>query len=98
MLLACLPIVPIALLHCLRASDVVEIGCAGLRIVLILSFMCIGFCPWSVKVSGLSLACLLHSFQSLASLLICLRPALDIGGLGCVMVVVSGLGVCIGQI
>ena len=40
----------------------------------------------------------LHSFRSLASLLIFLRPALDIGGLGCVMVVVSSLGVCMGQI
>ena len=36
-LLACLTIVPIALLHCLWASDV-EIGCDGLRIVLILLF------------------------------------------------------------
>ena len=41
---------------------------------------------------------LLHSIQSLASLIICLRPALDIGGLGCVMVVVSYLGVCMSQI
>ena len=70
----------------------------GLRIVLILSFMCIGFCSWSVEASGLSLAFLLHSFQSLASLLICLKPALAIGGLGCVMVVVFGLEVCMGQI
>jgi hypothetical protein len=59
-LLACLTIVPIALLHCLRDSDV-EIGCVGLRIMLILSFMCIGFCSWSVEASGLSLAfCYIH--------------------------------------
>ena len=70
----------------------------GLRILLVLSFMRIGFCSWSVKASGSSLAFLLHSFRSLASLLICHRPALDIGGLSCVMVVVSGLGVCMGQI
>ena len=68
------------------------IGYAGLRIVLILSCVCVGFCSWSVEASGLSLAFLLRSFRSLASLLICLRPALDIGGLGYVMVVVSGLG------
>ena len=88
MLIACLTIVPIALLHCLWSSDV-EIECAGLRIVLILLFKCIGFCSWSVEASGLSLADLLHSFRSFASLLICLSPALDIGGLSCVMVVVS---------
>ena len=70
----------------------------GLRIVLIISFMCIGFCSWYVEASGLSLAFLLHSLRSFASRLICLRPALDIGGLGCVMVVVSGLWVCMGQI
>ena len=81
MLLACLTIVPIALLHSLWASDV-EIGCDGLRIVLILLFMCIGFCSWSVEASGLSLVVLLHSFRSFASLLICLSPALDIGGFG----------------
>ena len=46
----------------------------------------------------MSLAFLLHSFRSLANLLICLRPALDIGGLGCVMAVVFGLWVCMGQI
>jgi len=40
---------------------------------------------------------LLHSFQSLASRPICLRPALNIGGLSCVIVVVSCFGVCIGQ-
>ncbi len=97
MLLACLTIVPITLLHCLWVSGV-EIGCAGLRIVLILLFMCIGFCSWSVEAYGFSLAVLLHSFRSFASLLICLSPALDIGGLGCVMVVVTDLGVCIGQI
>ena len=96
-LLACLTIVPIALLHCLWASDV-EIGCDGLRIVLILLFMCIGFCSWYVEAYGFYFAVLLHSFRSFASLLICLRPALDIGGLGCVMVVVSGLEVCMGQI
>ena len=97
MLLACLKIVPTDLLHYLWASDV-EICCAGLKIVLILSFMCNGFCSWSVEASGLSFACLLHSFRSLASLLICLKPALDIGGFGCVAVVVSGLGVCMCQI
>jgi len=57
--LACLTIVHIALLHCLWASDV-DIGCAGLRIVLILLFMCIGFCLLSVEASGFSLAVLLH--------------------------------------
>ena len=41
---------------------------------------------------------LIHSFRSFASRLICLRPALDIGGLGCLMVVVFDLGVCMGQI
>ena len=51
-----------------------------------------------MEASGLSLAFLLHSFRSLASLPICLKPAPDIGGLGCVMVVVSGLGVCMDQI
>ena len=75
-----------------------DIGCAGLRIVLILMLMCIGFCSWSKEASGLSLADLLHSFRSFASLLICLSPALDIGGLGCVMVVVSGRCVCMGQV
>ncbi len=45
--------------------------------------MCIGFCSWCVEVSGLSLADLLHSFRSFASLLICLSLALDIGGLSC---------------
>ena len=75
-----------------------EIGCAVLRIVLILLVICIGFCSWSVEASRLSLAFLLHSFRSFASVLICLRPTLDIGGLGCVVVVVSILGVCIGQI
>ncbi len=97
MLLACLTIVPIALLHCLCASDV-EIGCAESRIVSILLFMCIGFCSWSLEASGFSLAVLLHSSQSFASLPICLSPALDIGGFSCVMVVVSDLGVCMGQI
>ncbi len=43
------------------------------------------------------LSVLLHSLRSFASRLICLRPALDICGLGCVMVVVSGLWVCMGQ-
>jgi hypothetical protein len=51
-----------------------------------------------VEASGLSLAFLLHSFLSFVSLLICLRSALDIGDLGCVMVVGSGLWVCMGQI
>ncbi len=96
-LLACLTIVPIVSLHCLQASDV-EIGCAGLRIVLILSFICIGFCSWSVQDSRLSLAFLLHSFRSFASLLIWRRPALDIGGMGCVMLVVSDLWVYMDQI
>ena len=98
-LFACLTIVPIALLHCVWASDV-EIGCVGLRTVLILLVMFIGFYSWSVEASGLSLAFLLHSFRSFTSLLICLRSALDIGGLGCVAVavVMSILGVCIGQI
>ena len=81
MLLACLTIVPIALLHCLWVSDVETGYCAGLRIVSILLFMCVGFCSWFVEASGLSLAVLLHSFRSFASLIICLRPALDIGGL-----------------
>jgi hypothetical protein len=35
-----------------------------------------------VETSGLSLAFLLPSFRSLASLLICLSPALDIEGFG----------------
>ncbi len=51
-----------------------------------------------MEASGLSLADLVHSFRSFASLIICLSPALDIGGLGCVMLVVSGLCVCMGQI
>ena len=51
-----------------------------------------------MEVSGLSLTDLLHSFRSFANLLICLSPALDIGGLSCVMVVVSGLCVCIGHV
>ena len=82
---------------CLWASDV-EIACVGLRIVLIFSFMCIGFCSWYVEAFGLSLVFLLHLFRSLASLFICLRPSLDIGDLCCVMVGVSGLWVCMGQI
>jgi hypothetical protein len=76
----------------------VKISCVGLRIVLILLFMCVGFCSWSVEAYGLSLAILLHSFWSFASLLIYLRPALDIGGLGCVVVVMSALWVCMGHI
>ena len=52
----------------------------------------------SVEASGFRLAVLLHSFRSFASLLICLSPAPDIEGLGCVLVVVSNLGVCMGQI
>ena len=40
---------------------------------------------------------LLPSFLSLASRSICLRPALDIGDLGCVGVGVSCIGVCISQ-
>ena len=56
-------------------------------------------CSWSVEASGLSLVDLLHSFRSFASLLICLIPALDIWGLGCVVVVVSGRCVyCMGHI
>ncbi len=76
-LLACRAIIPIALLHCLWASNV-EIGFAGLRIVVIFSFMCIGFISWFVKGSEWSMVHLLHSFRNLASLLICLKPALDI--------------------
>jgi len=49
-LLACLTIVPFALLHCLWASNV-EIGFAGLRRVVIFSIMCIGVLAWSVEVS-----------------------------------------------
>ena len=41
-LLACLTIVYISLLHCLLASDV-EIGVSGLRSLVILSFVWIGF-------------------------------------------------------
>ena len=51
-----------------------------------------------MEASGLSLAFLLHAFRSLASMSICLKPVRDIGGLGCVKVVVSGLGICMGQI
>ncbi len=40
---------------------------------------------------------ILHLFLSLINLPICLRPAIDIGGLRCVIVVVSCLGGCIGQ-
>ena len=69
-----------------------------LRIVLILSFMCIGFCSWSVEASGWSLAFLLHSFRSFASLLIRLSPALEIGGLSVMLVVGSCLVSCIGHI
>ena len=47
---------------------------------------------------GCSFMVMLHSFLSLAYLPTCLRPALDIGGLSCVIVFVSCLGVCIGQI
>jgi len=50
-LLDCLTIVPIALLCCLWTSDV-EIGFAGLRRVVIFSFMCSGVLAWSVKVYG----------------------------------------------
>jgi len=39
-----------------------------------------------------------YSFRSLASLLICLRPALVNGGLGRVMVGVFGLWICMDQI
>ena len=52
----------------------------------------------AVEASRFRLAVLLHSFRSFASLLICLSPVLDIGGLGCVLVIVSGLCVCMGQI
>jgi hypothetical protein len=51
-----------------------------------------------MEASGLSLAFFFHLFRSLANLIIRLRPDLYIGGLGCVMVVVSGLGVCMDQI
>ena len=50
-LLACRTIVPIALLNCLWACNVV-IGFPGLRIVVIFSFVCIGFISWSVEASG----------------------------------------------
>ena len=78
------------------ASDV-EIGVAGLKSVVIFSFMWIGVIAWSLSASGQSLVVMLHSFLSLASLPICLRPTLDIGGLSCVICVVSCLGVCFGQ-
>jgi len=40
---------------------------------------------------------LLHSFRSLTNRPICLRPALDIGGLSCVIVEMYCLGVSMGQ-
>ena len=49
--LDCLAIVPIALFHCLMASDD-EIGFAGLRNVVIFSFMSIGVVAWSVEAYG----------------------------------------------
>ena len=51
LLLAYFTIVPIALLHCLWASDV-KSGVAGLRKAFIFSFMCIGVIAWFVEVSG----------------------------------------------
>ena len=50
-LLACRTIVPMALLHCLWASDV-EIVFFELRSVVIFSFMWIGVIAWSVEASG----------------------------------------------
>jgi hypothetical protein len=50
-LLACLVIVPIALFHCIRASDV-EISFAGLRRVVFFSFMWIGVLAWSAEIFG----------------------------------------------
>ncbi len=41
---------------------------------------------------------MLHSFLSLANRPICIRPALDIEDLSCVIVVASCLGDCIGHI
>ena len=96
MLLACLTIVPIALLHCLWASAV-YIGIAGLRNVFFSRLCELGSlrCRWQRL--GRVLVVLLHSFLSLASRPICISPALDIGGLSCVIVVVSCFGLCIGQ-
>ena len=51
LLLTCLTIVPIALLHCLWASNV-ESGFAGLRRAFIFSFMCFGVIVWLVEVAG----------------------------------------------
>ena len=47
--------------------------------------------------SGCGFVVMLHSFPSLLNLPICYKPALDIGGLSCVIVFVSCPGVCIGQ-
>jgi hypothetical protein len=96
-LFACLNIVPIVLLHCLRASDV-EIGVTGLRSLVNLSLMWFGFRAWLLAASGRSLVVVLHSLLSLSNRPICLRPALSIGGLICVIDVVSCLGFCIGQL
>ena len=48
---ACRIVVPIASLHCLWASDI-EIGFAGLRDLVIFSFMWTGFIAWSVETFG----------------------------------------------
>jgi len=71
---------------------------AGLRYLVSLLFMCIGSRTWLLAISGLSLVGMLHSFLSLASRPICLRPAFEFGGLSCVVVVVSCHGDCIGHI
>ena len=88
---------PIALLRSLWASDV-EIGVAGLRSLVILSFMWIGFRAWLLAASGWGLVVMLHSFLCLANRPICFRLALDFGGLSCVGVVVSLLGYYIGHV
>ena len=96
MLLACLIIVPMALMHCLCASDA-EISVVGLRSLAFFSLMWTGFRAWLLASSGCSLVILLPLFLSLASLPICLRSDFDIGGLSCVVVFVSCFGVWIGQ-
>ena len=60
--------------------------------------MCGGFRFGSAMISGYSFIVKLHSFRSFASLPICLSPALEIGGLSVVVVVVSCLVSCIGHI
>ena len=97
MFLACLTIVPMALLLCLCASDI-EIGVAGLRSLAIFLLMWIGFRAWILASSGCCVVVLLHSCLILASLPICLRPDFDIGGLSCVVLFVSCFGLWIGQI